>query len=288
MLNQTKMKKSGAEREGGRGGGAGAPSGYRAAGEHGAAPGHGASRLAPRQEELPFPAGRGGRRQGAGRKPRGARAGVAHRPRPAIRRKTPVHVTVRLVPEVGSARRFKLAPAMRKALAGGCCKDGFRLCQFSIQRNHLHLMCEADSNQGLARGMQGLEIRFARRVNRKLGRKGKVFADRFHAVPVRSPRQLRNALCYVMNNARRHGERLDGGDFGGVDPFSSAWYFDGWSHDRWRRGLDPPRGEPCVAPADSWLMTEGWRRHGAIGITEVPRAGRALFSTREEWLGMAE
>ena len=199
-----------------------------------------------------------------------------------------MHVTVRLVPEVGSLRRFKLVRAMRKALTGGCAKDGFGLCQFSIQRNHLHLMCEADSNLALARGMQGLEIRFARRVNRTLGRKGKVFADRFHAVPVRSPRQLRNTLCYVLNNARRHGERLDESDFGGIDPFSSAWWFTGWSHDGWRRGLDPPPEGPCVAPAESWLLTTGWRRWGAIGVTELPPAARSLYPSREEWLGMTE
>jgi REP element-mobilizing transposase RayT len=238
------------------------------------------------QGELPLPR-RGGTRRGAGRKPRGARAGVAHRPRPPIRRKTPVHVTVRLVPDVGNVRRFKLAPAMRRAIAGGAVKDGFRLCQFSIQRNHLHLACEADSNEALARGMQGFEIRFAKRVNGKLGRKGKVFADRFHAVPVRSPRQLRTTLCYILNNARRHGERIDD-RYGGVDPFSSAWWFDGWSHDRWRRGLDPPPGGPCVAPAESWLMTEGWRRHGPIGPTELPKAARTLFPTREQWLGLTE
>jgi len=271
MLNQTMLKKGGTKR-GTRGG---------------PTPDRRPRREAGRQEELPFPPGRGGRRRGAGRKPRGAQAGVPHRPRLPIRRKTPVHVTVRLVPAVGSARRFKLVPAMRKALAGGCRKDGFGLCQFSIQRNHLHLMCEADSNEALARGMQGLEIRFARRVNRKLDRKGKVFADRFHAVPVRSPRQLRNTLCYVMNNARRHGERIDSA-YGGVDPFSSAWWFDGWSHDRWRRGLDPPRGEPCVAPAESWLMTTGWRRHGAIRVDEVPAPARRLFPTREQWLGTTD
>ena len=230
---------------------------------------------------------RGGKRRGAGRKPKGLRAGVPHRPRPRVGKKTPVHVTVRLVPAVRSRRRFKLAPAMRKAFARTAERKEFRLCQFSIQRDHLHLACEADSNEGLARGIQGLEISFAKRLNAKLGRKGQVFADRFHAVPVRSPRQMRNALCYIMNNARRHGETLDPA-YGGVDPFSSAWHFDGWSHDRWRQGRGPPPGEPCVAGARSWLMTEGWRRYGAIGVTEVPPAARKLHPTREEWLGMAE
>jgi hypothetical protein len=198
-----------------------------------------------------------------------------------------LHVTVRLVREVGRLRRFKLTPAMRTAFLRTKRKNQFRLCQFSIQRDHLHLACEADSNLGLSRGMQGLEISFAKRVNRALGRTGKVFADRFHAVVVTSPRQTRSALCYIMNNARRHGERLDP-VYGGVDPFSSAWHFDGWSRAGWRRGLAPPAGEPCVAPAESWLLNVGWRRHGPIGIAEVPAAARTLHPTRAQWLGMAE
>ena len=209
------------------------------------------------------------------------------RPRARVRKKTTLHVTVRLVPEVRSLRRFKLAPAVRTAFLRTKKKDDFRLCQFSIQRDHLHLACEADSNQGLSRGMQGLGISFAKRVNAKLGRKGKVLADRFHAVVVTSPRQMRNALCYIMNNARRHGERLDP-SYGGIDPFSSAWHFDGWSHDRWRDRSRPPPGAACVVPAESWLLNEGWRRHGAIGVTEVPKKAKKLYPTREEWLGMAE
>jgi hypothetical protein len=120
-----------------------------------------------------------------------------------------------------------------------------------------------------------------------LGRKGQVFADRFHAVKLTSPRQMRNALCYILNNARRHGEQLDP-TYGGADPFSSAWHFDGWTHDRWRCGVAPPPGEPCVAEPVSWLLKEGWRRHGAIGVNEVPAKARKLYPTRDEWLGMAE
>ncbi len=157
-------------------------------------------------------------------------------------------------------------------------------CQFSIQRDHMHVMSEADSNDALARGIQGWEIRVAKRINRKLGRKGKVFADRFHAVPVRLPRQLRNTLCYVINNAHRHGETIDP-RWNGIDPFSSAWHFEGWSHDDWRRGLAPPSGEPTVAAAESWLLRQGWLRWGRIGVGEVPRAAGPRAITRAEWLG---
>jgi REP element-mobilizing transposase RayT len=195
-----------------------------------------------------------------------------------------VHVTVKLVAEVGSLRRRKLIAAMRDAFRRGKVKGGFRICAFSIQRDHIHVVSEADSNDALARGVQGWEIRVARRVNRRLGRQGRVFADRFHAVPVRSPRQLRNTLCHVINNAHRHGEPIDR-RWNGIDPFSSAWHFHGWSHDRWRRGLDPPPGEAAVAPAEGWLLREGWLRWGRIRLGEVPRAAGPRAITREEWLG---
>ena len=112
-----------------------------------------------------------------------------------------------------------------------------------------------------------------RRGSEAAGRTGKVFADRFHDVHLSSPRQVRAALCYVLHNARRHGERLEA-RFGGIDPFSSAWYFDGWADDGWRRGLSPPAGPPPVAPAAHWLLTTGWRQRGLIGVEEVPAARR--------------
>jgi putative transposase len=223
----------------------------------------------------------GGKREGAGRKRRlPGKPRVAHRRRPRLASRFPVHVTVRLRSGLPRLRRFDLAPALRRAFARTCRKDGFRICQFSIQGNHVHLVCEAKDAGSLSRGMQGFCISFARRINRKLGRKGSVFADRFHQVILRTPRQVRHALCYVLQNARRHGLRIDPA-FGGVDAFSSAWWFDGWSDDSWRHGLPPPE-ERTVAPAHTWLLKEGWRRQGLIAPTEIPasgpgpRAGRAL------------
>jgi putative transposase len=210
----------------------------------------------------------GGKRKGAGRKRRGRRM-VSHRPRKAFRRRAVLHVTVRVVEAVGRLRRRRLVPVLRAALVAGALKDGFRICQFSIQGNHVHLVCEAQSSVALSRGMQGFKIRLARRINRALARRGAVFADRYHAVSLATPRQVRAALCYVLNNGRRHGERLDS-RWGGIDPFSSAWYFDGWSSEAWRSEVSPPVGLAPVAPAESWLLRIGWRRCGLIHVKEVP------------------
>jgi len=184
----------------------------------------------------------------------------------------PVHVTVRIRRDVPGLRNFERAQVLRTAFVNGCDKLGFRICQFSIQGNHVHLVCEASSADRLARGMQGWSIRVARGLNRMVGRTGSVFFERYGATVIKTPSQMRNTLCYVLQNARRHGAELDR-RWHGVDPFSSAWWFDGWAHQRWRLGLAPADGRP-VATARSWLLTAGWRPRGLIGVTEVPPAAR--------------
>ena len=85
-----------------------------------------------------------------------------------------------------------------------------------------------------------------------------MFDDRYHLEVLRSPTQVRNALCYVLLNARRHGEQLDP-RFHGADPFSSAWWFDGWTDDEWREGLRPPDTR-TVAEPQTWMLRVGWVR----------------------------
>ena len=184
----------------------------------------------------------------------------------------PLHVTVRMQRDVPGLRNYERAKVLRSAFVKGCVKDGFRICQFSIQGNHVHLVCEAHDADRLARGIQGWAIRVARHLNRAVGRKGKLFFDRYAATAIKTPNQMRNTLCYVLQNARRHGASFHA-RWHGIDPFSSAWWFDGWDSDRWRRGL-VAADDPPVAPARSWLLTIGWRRRGLIGVTEVPPAAR--------------
>jgi putative transposase len=213
----------------------------------------------------------GGARDGAGRKRTlPGRPRVPHRAREITKARFPVHVTCRLRSDVPRLRNFALCAVLRRAFVYGCKKGEFRICQFSIQGNHIHLMCEAASNAALASGIQGWSIRVARGINKHCNRTGKVFEDRYHVEIVRTPKQCRAALCYVLQNARRHGVRLDSA-FHGMDPFSSAWWFDGWTNPRWRDGLGPPELR-TVADPQTWLLRVGWRRHGLIAIDEVPPA----------------
>jgi putative transposase len=194
------------------------------------------------QLRLPRTAGWGGRRKGAGRR-RDPNSGVMHIRRRRFRN-MPVHITLRVLPHVWNLRSKRCFRAIGDAFAAGREKFGARLCHWSVQGNHIHLIVEGHDAQALSRAMQGLEIRIAKALNRVMGRSGKVFADRYHAHVLRTPREVQNALHYVLGNhavhARRAGRRAEVG----VDAYSSRGY---------RMLRLPLRGEPMV-PARTWLL----------------------------------
>src|SRR5262249_18232229 len=67
-----------------------------------------------------------------------------------------------------------------------------------------HLIVEADDNEALSKGMQGLGVRIARALNRVMQKKGKRLADRYHAHVLRTPTEVRHAVQYVLRNHLRH------------------------------------------------------------------------------------
>src|SRR6187402_2697177 len=171
----------------------------------------------------------GGARVGSGRKPKGWRAGVPHLRRPTHAERHPLHVTLRIRGGLPALRQHDLFIEVRRALVAGRERFGFRLVHFSVQRDHLHLLAEAAHRRALSRGVQGLSIRIARAINRRLQRRGKVFADRYHARALKTPRSVRWALRYVLLNVRKHERANLAVPFGFVDPCSSAAWFDGFA-----------------------------------------------------------
>lgn len=227
----------------------------------------------------------GGARAGAGRRPKGASSGVSHLRRPAHSRHHPVHVTLKIVRGVPSLRGHGLFGRVRTALALARERFGFRLVHFSVQRDHLHLIAEAADRRALSRGVQGLAIRVARAVNGWLDRRGRLFADRYHARALSTPRACSFALRYVLLNARKHAARAQrvhdvrALPAGFVDPCSSAAWFSGFARPRQlvfgaaqcranfarSTGLDAPVVAPRI-----WLLCRGLKRAGPFDVDEVP------------------
>ncbi len=212
---------------------------------------------------LPDRPRQGGRRRGAGRKRAAVRPRVSHHGRAPHDRHCPVHVTLRARNDVPSLRRDRIFPFLCTALAAASTAH-FRLLQFSIQGDHVHLLVEADDSQTLQRGMQGLAIRVARAVNRAVGRVGAVWADRYHSRPLRTPREVRNAIVYVLQNWKKHRREPRG-----VDPCSSGPWFAGW-----RTCVQHVVGPSPTRPPRTWLARVGWLRYGRLGVDEGPRPAR--------------
>jgi REP element-mobilizing transposase RayT len=234
------------------------------------------------QQELPK---KGGKRKSAGRKPKGSRPGTPHCKRPEVKLRHPLHVVLRVVPAVGSLRRRKMYQAMREATNVAAMRERIRIVHLSLQRNHVHLLVEAQDKLALSRGLQGFQISAARNINTLLGngrrrRRGRVFTDRYFASAITSPRQARHVLSYTLNNWRKHKEDLDGvASAWLVDPFSSGISFSGWKeledkHFMWPVGetYDPL----FVRLPQSWLLREAWKLSGSISAREVPSQPRAV------------
>ncbi|HEX3760568.1 MAG TPA: transposase [Kofleriaceae bacterium] len=236
-------------------------------------------------EQLALFKKRGGKRRGAGRPPKGQRAGSPHKQRPYLHARYPVHVTLRVVGAVGNLRRRCVYQAIREATLTTARREDFRIIHASIQRTHVHLIVEADDKAALARGMQGFQISAAKHLNAAISkgkpgprRRGTVFPDRYHAEIVTSPRQARHALSYCLNNFRKHREDVTApaSDWM-IDWFSSAVMFPGWAEYGdapflWR---GPATYDPLVVyQPTTWLLKEGWKRTGTISCHEVPSTQR--------------
>jgi len=228
----------------------------------------------------------GGWRPGAGRpKKPGA---VSHGTRPDEPGRFPQHVTLRIADAVPSLAREGIMKVIRAAIrashrpnvaararaqpsvrhSGG----GFRIVEFNVLGNHMHLLAEADGKRALASGVAGFETRVARRINAMLGRRGALFPDRYHARALKTPREVRNALAYVLLNRKHHAAEQKFARYW-IDPCSSAAWFTGWAQPvrpdaPWKREL-LALSQPTALP-ETWLLATGWKRHGLLRFDERP------------------
>jgi putative transposase len=140
-------------------------------------------------------------------------------------------------PDVGHLRTQARLNLLKRAFHAASGVFGMQVVHFSVQGNHLHLIVEAENRHALSRGMKSLAVRVAGALNRSIGRRGTVFADRYHARVMASPRDVANTLRYVLQNYRKHArETLP---WSWKDPFASS--------------TDAPFREPAV-----WLLRAGW------------------------------
>ena len=160
--------------------------------------------------QLEFPClNHGGFRTGSGRKAKrhadGSRVHVSHGCRARFAKSRPLHVTIELEPGLPSLRGPLLAAVACDAIERSNRREDFRIVHVCLLSNHLHLICEAEGREALSLGVQGLNVRLAKAVNRQLERSGRVIHERYHVHVLETVAEVRNAVQYVLRNAERHG-----------------------------------------------------------------------------------
>ena len=249
--------------------------------------------------------GRGKKQIGRPKKPG---AGQPHARRETFKSSEPIHVTLRVDRDIGWLRTRAGYRAIREATITVLEHESFRIIHLSIQGTHIHLLVEAQDRRALSKGMQAFKISTAKQLNaavskagswweraklrRELARRpgaggqqgariglperrrGRVFADRYHATIIRSPKQARHELAYVLNNWRKHGEHRKQVARGWkIDPFATGWLFQGWKereHEPFAWKLRETYEPMPVWWPRTWLLKESWRRYGLISTHEVP------------------
>jgi putative transposase len=150
-----------------------------------------------------------------------------------------------VAPHVYNLRSRGSFKCVERALLASAGRFDTKVVDFSIQGNHIHLMVEAADSARLRSAMQAFSIRFARAMNRMMGRTGKVLGDRFHSHVLRTPTEVKRALTYIRDNARKHAaERGEQYSAAYADPYAST----------------NPEHRHLLPPPDTWLLREGWRR----------------------------
>jgi hypothetical protein len=102
-------------------------------------------------------------------------------------------------------------------------------------------------------------------VNRTFRTTGAALRDRYHLRVLRTPREVRNALAYVLLNVRKHRAQRGLATPARIDPASSGRWFAGWAGEAFSS-----HDLPVVAAAKSWLLRVGWLRWGPIAVAEAP------------------
>lgn len=108
----------------------------------------------------------------------------------------------------------------------------FRIEQFCIMDNHIHLIIKPQDSSNLSSIMQWINSVFAMRYNKMFSLTGHVWGERFRSFILNSLRDFMHAFEYIdQNPVRAH-----------MVACSKHWEFGGYSHAR--RGcysvLDPP------------------------------------------------
>jgi len=166
---------------------------------------------------------------------RSRRTGRLHHTRRQVVRSRPVHITTRVHDDVPSLRRKEVFDYFCELVAEARSR-GVRTAAFALLGNHVHWLVVPDSAAALQDATRYAFGHLATFLNRRHGRRGKVFVDRYASSCCPSVRHAFQVLNYVLKNAAEAGYAVPDG---GQDPFTAV-FEDVLAGDRFLRSVVGP------------------------------------------------
>jgi len=143
--------------------------------------------------------------KGAGRPKGRSKHYIPHIKREALPAKTPVHITIKINKEYKGLRNKTFLSITKLAIKKARLK-GLRVIYFTIQFDHLHLFIEPKNMRELSNGIRSLVCAMAERMRRhlKLDKLKSFVKDRYHLHILKTPREVKNAIKYILGNTIKH------------------------------------------------------------------------------------
>lgn len=154
--------------------------------------------------------------------------------------------------------------AYRGLLREGLARSEVSLLTYAVTSNHVHLLVTSSSAHRIADLVQVVHGRFAEAYNRRKGRQGAFWSDRYHATQIDSGAYLMACLRYIDLNMVRAG----------VVTHPSQWPWTGW-HEL----ADAERKRARLVDRDALLARfEGtawsaWQQHYRQYVDDAIHAG---------------
>jgi REP element-mobilizing transposase RayT len=144
--------------------------------------------------------------KGAGRKAIHDK-GIRHTKREMIKKDTVLHLTLKIEKNKANLKNKSILKALQHSIKKAR-SLGLKVIHYTLEYDHVHLLIEASDKISLGKGMQSLGISFSKGINKIKKQTGKVFKTRYHFRKLNSPREIKNALNYILGNGIKHRETL--------------------------------------------------------------------------------
>lgn len=140
--------------------------------------------------------------KGAGR-PAVHDKGIRHTEREVIKKLTTLHLTIKIDKQKAGLKSKAVLSLLHKAIKNAR-KLGLGIVHYTLEYDHIHMLVEARDNETLAKGMQSFGICFSKGINKLKGLKGQVYKSRYHLRILKTPREIKNVVHYILGNSVKH------------------------------------------------------------------------------------